>query len=147
MKKRVFLTLKASLQNLIKKKEGIKEMLREFMFSKIHRATITQSNLEYMGSITIDSKLRKLAKMKINEKVDIYNLDNGSRFSTYIIEGEENSGIIGINGAAANLVEVGHRIIIVGYCLLNEEEMQNHHSTVLLVEDSENKKIQLLDGE
>jgi len=115
-------------------------MLREFLISKIHRATITQRDLNYVGSITIDTKLLDLTGMKPNEKVEIYNIDNGSRFATYVIPGEAGSGIIGVNGAAARLVNVGDKVIIVNYGILNEEEMKTHKPVVVVVETENNKK-------
>ncbi len=114
-------------------------MLRNFLISKIHQAVITQRDLNYIGSITIDKKLLELTGMKPNEKVEIYNLENGARFATYILEGEYGSGIIGVNGAAARLVTVGDKVIIVNYALLNESEMENHKAKVVVVKDEHNK--------
>ena len=113
-------------------------MLRTMMISKIHRATVTQRDLNYVGSITIDSKLLEASEMKPDEKVDIYNISNGNRFATYIIEGEAGSGVIGINGAAARLVSIGDHIIIVSYGLLNETEVSAHKSNVIIVDNDSN---------
>ena len=115
-------------------------MYRTFLISKIHRAVVTQKDLNYVGSITIDKSLLKEAGMKANEKVEIYNLENGARFATYILEGEENSGIIGINGAAARLVSIGDELIIVNYGLLTEEEMKNHRAKIVLIKDKSNRE-------
>jgi len=115
-------------------------MQRTMLFSKIHRARITQRDLNYVGSITIDKNLLEASGMKPNEKVDVYNIDNGNRFSTYIIEGEAGSGIIGINGAAARLVTIGDKVIIVNFAEMNEEEIQNHKAKVIVINDDHNKK-------
>ncbi|WP_456397900.1 aspartate 1-decarboxylase [Desulfurobacterium sp.] len=110
--------------------------MRRFMFkSKIHRATVTQADLNYEGSITIDSSLMKLANILPYEKVDIYNITNGERFSTYVIPGEPGSGVICLNGAAARKVQIGDKVIIVSYCELEEEELENFSPTVVLVDD------------
>ena len=93
-------------------------MFRTMMISKLHRANVTFRDLNYMGSITIDKKLLIATGMKANEKVYIYNIDNGQRFSTYILEGEFGSGIIGVNGAAARLVSIGDKVIIINYGLI-----------------------------
>jgi len=108
------------------------------LLSKIHRATVTQRNLNYIGSITIDKKLLNATGMKANEKVEIYNIDNGERFATYIFEGETGSGIIGVNGAAARKVSLGDKVIIVNYAQMNEEEIDNHKPKVIIVKDDMN---------
>ena len=97
-------------------------MLNEFLYAKIHRATVTEANLEYVGSITIDKVLLDEVGIKANQKVEILDINNGERFSTYVIEGKPNSGTICLNGAAARKVQVKDKIIIVAYALLNEEE-------------------------
>ncbi len=117
-------------------------MLQEFLFSKIHRATVTEANLDYVGSITIDKALLKKANIKQNQKVEILNINNGERFSTYVIEGKENSGVICLNGAAARKAQVKDKIIIVSYALLNEQEQQNYTPTIVHV-DENNKIINL----
>jgi aspartate 1-decarboxylase len=108
------------------------------LLSKIHRANITMRDLNYTGSITIDKNLLDITGMKADEKVEIYNISNGNRFATYIIEGDAGSGIIGINGAAARLVSIGDKIIIVNYGLLDEEEIKNHKAKIIVVEDDKN---------
>jgi len=112
-------------------------MTFEMLYSKIHRATITDANLNYVGSITIDEDLINAAKLKVGQKVDVVNINNGERFQTYIIKGEAGSKDICINGAAARKVEIGDRIIVIAYALYNEAELENYTPTVVLV-DSEN---------
>ena len=119
-------------------------MLRTMLLSKIHRARVTQRDLNYSGSITIDRKFLKKSGMLPGEKVDVFNIDNGNRFSTYIIAGEENSGIIGINGAAARLVSIGDKIIIVNFGILNEQEIIDHKPLIIVVEDDKNSKYKIL---
>ncbi len=115
-------------------------MLRTMLLSKMHRANVTERDLNYVGSITIDSDLLKATGMVANEKVDIYNISNSNRFSTYIIAGKAGSGIIGINGAAARLVSIGDKVIIANYGQLNEAEMKSHQPRVIVVDDVENLK-------
>jgi aspartate 1-decarboxylase len=109
-------------------------MLRRFLKSKIHRARVTQTNLDYVGSVTIDRNLLDSADIAVNEQVDVYNITTGSRFSTYAIEGQRGSGIIGVNGAAAHLASVGDNVIIVTYCDLSGDEISSHRPKVLLVD-------------
>ena len=97
-------------------------MLRIVMKSKIHNAAVTETNLSYQGSITIDSALLKEADIFAGEKVQVVNLNNGSRVETYVIEGEANSGIICMNGATARYAQVGDRVIIISYCLVDSKE-------------------------
>lgn len=104
--------------------------------SKIHRASVTQSDLNYVGSITIDKKLMDAAGLFEYEKVQIADIDNGNRFETYIIAGEENSGCICLNGAAAKCVEVGDKIIIMAYAQMTPEENENHFPKVVFVNDN-----------
>ena len=120
-------------------------MLRKVLRSKIHRATITQCDLHYVGSITIDAELLREVDIRPNETVWIYDIDNGSRFETYVIRGEAGSGIIGINGAAARLVEKGHQVIIANYGLINDvpAELDDHVAKVIVC-DAENKVEQRL---
>ena len=102
---------------------------------KIHRAVVTQSELNYVGSITIDSTLLKAAGILEYEKVQVVDIDNGERFETYTIAGEENSGVICLNGAAARRVQKGDKIIIMSYCSLTPDEAQNHKPVVVFVDD------------
>ena len=106
-------------------------MFRMMMNSKLHRATVTEANLNYVGSITIDSDLLDAAGMLPNEKVHIVNNNNGARFETYIIAGERGSGVICVNGAAARLVQKGDIVIIFSYVYVTDEEAHTHQPTVL----------------
>ncbi len=99
-------------------------MLLEFLYSKIHRATVTDANLNYVGSITIDSKLLKAANIKEGQKVEILNINNGERFQTYTIKGKPNSGEICLNGAAARKAQIGDKVIIVTYAFVTPEESE-----------------------
>ncbi len=103
--------------------------------SKIHRATVTQSELNYVGSITIDKALMDAAGLVEYEKVQIADIDNGNRFETYIITGEENSGCICLNGAAAKCVTVGDKIIIMAYAQMTPEEIKNYKPDVVFVNE------------
>jgi aspartate 1-decarboxylase len=98
-------------------------VFRTMMKSKIHRALVTESNLDYQGSITIDELLMEKANILPYEQVDIYNVTNGERFTTYAIKGERNSGVICINGAAAHKARKGDIIIIVSYAIYDEKEL------------------------
>jgi len=111
-------------------------MRRTMMKSKIHRATVTQANLDYVGSITIDRDLMDAADLLPNEKVQIVDNDNGNRLETYVIEGERGSGVVGLNGAAARLVYRGDTIIIISYAELEDAEARHHEPTVVFVDDS-----------
>jgi aspartate 1-decarboxylase len=106
------------------------------MRSKIHRATVTQCNLDYVGSITIDADLLRAADIRPNEAVHVLDIDNGARFETYVFYGEPGCGIIGINGAAARLTEVGHKVIIVCYGQLTGEEIDEHVSTTVIADQA-----------
>ena len=113
-------------------------MLQEFISSKIHRATVTDANLNYVGSITIDETLMKASKIKEWQKVDILDINN-ERFHTYVIKGKADSGMICLNGAAARKVQPGDKVIIIAYGLYNPEEMENYKPTIIIVD--ENNKI------
>lgn len=110
-------------------------MFRMMMNSKLHRATVTEADLNYVGSITIDSDLLDAAGMLPNEKVHIVNNNNGARFETYIIAGERGSGVICVNGAAARLVQKGDIVIVISYVYVSEEEARTHQPTVLLMNE------------
>lgn len=110
-------------------------MQRYFLKCKIHRATVTQADLNYVGSITIDEDLLDAAGMAEYEKVHVLDITNGNRIETYIIKGNRGSGEICINGAAAHLIQKGHLIIIVAYCILNEFEVDSHQPTVVHVDE------------
>ena len=103
--------------------------------SKIHRATVTEANLNYVGSITIDSDLLKAANMLPGEKVHVVNINNGARVETYTIEGETGSGVVGINGAAARLFEPSDIVIIIAYGTMTYEEAENFEPSVVFVND------------
>lgn len=103
--------------------------------SKIHRATVTEADLDYVGSITVDGALLKAAGMLPGEKVQVANINNGARFDTYTLEGPTGSGVVCINGAAARLAQPGDKIIIISYCWLEAEEARDHNPTVVIVDD------------
>ncbi|MFA4015264.1 MAG: hypothetical protein RUDDFDWM_000344 [Candidatus Fervidibacterota bacterium] len=110
-------------------------MVRIVLKSKIHCATVTETNLNYEGSITVDARLMEAAGIVHGEQVDVLNLSNGERFTTYVIRGDEDSGIICVNGAAARLVQVGDKVIILSYALVNEEELKEHKAKIVLVDE------------
>jgi len=110
-------------------------MQRTFLNSKIHRAKVTQADLDYVGSITIDRDLMDAVGLFENEQVHVLDINNGNRLTTYVIEGQRGSGIIGINGAAAHLIKPDDLVIICSYVQLNEVEMVNHKPRVALVDE------------
>lgn len=110
-------------------------MLITLLKAKLHRATVTEANLNYTGSITIDRDLVDEAGIFIHEKVQIVNNNNGARFETYVIEGERRSGVLCLNGAAARLVQPGDKVIIMAYAQMTPEEAKNHKPVVLLLDD------------
>jgi len=103
--------------------------------SKIHRAVVTQADLDYVGSVTIDSHLLEEAGILEYEQVQIVDIDNGNRFETYTIAGEPHSGIICLNGAAAKCVSVGDKVIIMAYANMTPQEAQSHRPSVLFVDE------------
>lgn len=117
-------------------------MLREMMTGKIHRAIVTEANLNYVGSITIDEDLLEAADILPGQKVQIVNNNNGARFETYVITGEKGSGTICLNGAAARLVQPGDVVIIIAYGWLDDQEAKDHQPKVVFV-DQQNKIIKL----
>lgn len=119
-------------------------MQRIVLRSKIHRATVTEADLNYEGSMTIDKDLMDAAGMVPFEQVKIYNISNGERFDTYAIEGERGSGVIGLNGAAARKGEVGDLVIVVCYCMMDDDELEGYHPQILLL-DEDNKVKRKLD--
>ncbi len=121
-------------------------MMRTLLRSKIHRATVTHANVDYEGSITIDRHLMNAADLEVFEKVEIYNVTNGNRFATYVIEGEPGSGDIGLNGAAAHMVEPGDKVIICAYGLLHDGQILNHKAKLVFV-DEHNKVRELKEQE
>ncbi|WP_436957752.1 aspartate 1-decarboxylase [Staphylococcus sp. AS1337] len=110
-------------------------MIRTMMNGKIHRARVTESNLNYVGSITIDKDLLEAVDILPNEKVAIVNNNNGARFETYVIEGERGSGKVCLNGAASRLVEVDDVVIIMTYVQLKEEELSTHAPKVAVLNE------------
>lgn len=110
-------------------------MTVELLAGKIHRATVTQAELDYVGSITVDTELLRAAGIQEYQKVDIVNVNNGERFHTYTIAGEANSGVICLNGAAARCACPGDKVIIMAYALFSEEERYNHKPSVVFVDE------------
>ena len=110
-------------------------MQRMMMKSKIHRATVTEANVDYVGSITIDRNLMDAADLLEYEKVHVVNINNGARFETYVIEGERGSGTICLNGAAARLAARGDKIIVISYAGYSAGEIEQHLPTVVLVDE------------
>ena len=115
-------------------------MFLEILKSKIHRARVTEANLHYIGSVTIDEELIEAAGLYPNEKVAIVNINNGERIETYVIKGERGSGKIGINGAAAHKFSVGDLVIIMSYAMMTTEEAVNFKPSVVFP-DSETNRI------
>jgi aspartate 1-decarboxylase len=110
-------------------------MKRTLLKSKIHRATVTDASLHYEGSVTIDPLLMEATDIVEWERVDIYDINNGNRLSTYAISGERGSGVICLNGAAARLVQVGDLVIICSYAEYKEDERRSHTPTIVLVDE------------
>lgn len=104
--------------------------------SKIHRAVVTQAEIDYIGSITIDESLMEAAGIVEYEKVQVVDVDNGQRLETYVISGEAGSGIICLNGAAARCVEVGHKVIIMSYAVMTPDELKNTPPKVVFVDNN-----------
>lgn len=121
-------------------------MFRTMMNAKIHRARVTEANLNYVGSITIDSDILDAVGMVANEKVQIVNNNNGARFETYIIPGERGSGVVCLNGAAARLVHEGDVVIIISYALVAEEKVATHQPKVALMNEH-NQIVEMLYAE
>ena len=113
-------------------------MFRTLMKSKIHRATVTEANIDYVGSITIDADLMKAADLLPHEKVQVADITNGARLETYVIEGPPGSGVVCLNGAAARLVSEGDKVIVISYAQMSDEEARAHRPTVVFV-DEDNK--------
>ncbi|SHN27306.1 aspartate 1-decarboxylase [Actinacidiphila paucisporea] len=117
-------------------------MYRTMLHSKIHRATVTQADLHYVGSLTLDRDLMDAADLLPGEKVDIVDIDNGNRLSTYVIEGERGSGVVGINGAAARLISPGDLVIVIAYQSLPEAEARALQPTIVFV-DQHNRTLDI----
>ncbi len=108
-------------------------MLVKILRCKLHRATVTECDLHYQGSLAIDADLIREAGLLVNEHIEIYNIDNGARFTTYVIEGKAGSGVIGLNGAAARMACVGDKIIICTYAQMSVEEAKAHKPRVVVL--------------
>jgi aspartate 1-decarboxylase len=111
-------------------------MRRRMMKSKIHRATVTDANLHYVGSVTIDRDLMDRANLLAYEQVAIVDIDNGARFETYVIEGDRGSGAICLNGAAARLVQPGDKVIVISYAEYEDAELEGYQPTIIHVDTS-----------
>ncbi len=110
-------------------------MFRTMMKSKLHRATVTEANLQYVGSVTIDEALLEAVDILPNEKVQIVNNNNGARLETYVIPGPRDSGVICLNGAAARLVQPGDIVIIIAYALMSHDEANNYKPKVAIMDE------------
>ena len=110
-------------------------MTREMLRAKVHRITVTECDVDYEGSLTLDRELMDACGMVPFERIDVYDVDNANRFSTYLIEGSAGSGVCCINGAAARLVDVGHKVIIAAYCAVDAREVRGHVPRIVLVDD------------
>lgn len=121
-------------------------MIRTMMKSKIHRARVTEADLDYVGSVTIDESILEKVDILPHEKVQIVNNNNGARLETYVIPGKKGSGVICLNGAAARLVQKGDTVIIVSYALVNEEELASYRPKVAIMNEA-NEIDQLVEQE
>lgn len=121
-------------------------MFRTMMKSKIHRAIVTEANLKYVGSVTIDEELMEAADILPNEKVQIVNNNNGARLETYVIPGERGARTICLNGAAARLVQIGDEVIIISYGIFTDEAARAYQPKVIFV-DAENNPIKIVSEE
>lgn len=110
-------------------------MLLNLLKAKIHRATVTDANVAYEGSLTVDRELLDASGICVHEQVHVVDVDNGERFVTYVIEGEPGSGVMCVNGAAARLVSPGDRVIVIAYCHVTAEEASTHRPQVVLVDE------------
>jgi aspartate 1-decarboxylase len=117
-------------------------MYRYMLHSKIHRATVTQADLHYVGSLTIDLDLMEAADLLPGQQVDVVDVDNGNRLTTYAIEGERGSGIVCINGAAARLISPGDTVIIIAYASMSDEDARAHDPHVVFV-DKDNRIVEV----
>ncbi len=115
-------------------------MQRQMLKSKIHRATVTDCDVDYIGSITIDTDLMAEADLITNEQVHVWDIDNGSRFVTYVIDGEAGSRTMQVNGAAAHLTEPGHKIIVASFGTYDESDLERYSPVVVHV-DEENRSV------
>lgn len=119
-------------------------MFKTLLSSKIHRATVTQADLDYVGSISVDKDLLEATGLVENEQVQVLNISNGNRLTTYVIEAPAGSGMICINGAAAHLMNVGDLVIICSYALIEQNQIKDHKPKIALV-DGNNRVLKMLD--
>ena len=110
-------------------------MQRQMLKSKIHRATITDCDVDYVGSITLDPELMRQADLLVNEQVHVWDIENGARFVTYAIEGKQGSGTVQVNGAAARLVRMGDKVIIASFGAFDEKDLERYSPVVVHVND------------
>ncbi len=110
-------------------------MNRLILKAKIHSATVTETNIDYDGSLTLDESLMKAVDLVPFEQVHVYNISNGERFITYIIKGQKDSGVIGVNGAAAHKASAGDKLIIAAYCMMDDEEISFFIPKIILLDD------------
>jgi aspartate 1-decarboxylase len=120
-------------------------MQRQMLKSKIHRATITDCDVDYVGSITLDPELMRQSDLLVNEQVHFWDIDNGARFVTYAIEGEEGSGTVQVNGAAARLVRSGHKVIVASFGSYEESDLETYSPVVVHV--GENNEVVRVDSD
>ena len=120
-------------------------MLIPFLVSKIHQARITDTNIHYSGSLTLDADLMRQANLREYQKIEIYNITNGNRFSTYVIQGGAGTKEVVVNGAAAHLVSKGDTVIIAAYALIDEKELNSLQAVILLMNE-DNEVIKTLNG-
>jgi aspartate 1-decarboxylase len=116
-------------------------MYIDVLKSKIHRVTVTEANLNYLGSITIDEDLMDAANLIENEKVQVVNINNGERFETYVITGERGTGVICLNGPAARKVVVGDVVIIMSYCMIEAEKGKTHKPVIVFPDSATNRLV------
>jgi aspartate 1-decarboxylase len=119
-------------------------MLIKLLRAKLHHATVVFTDVNYHGSITIDSDLLRASGLLPNEAVIVADCENGNRFETYVIAGEPGSGLVGVNGAAARLTQVGNRVIVMSFAMATPQEAANHHSRVVIC-DKKNRAIETVD--
>ena len=119
-------------------------MLTQLLKAKIHQATVTFTDVNYHGSITIDADLLRASGLLPNEAVIVADCENGNRFTTYVIVGKAGSGAVGVNGAAARLTQVGHRLIVMGFVYAETDEIASHRARVVIV-DRNNRPIETVD--
>jgi aspartate 1-decarboxylase len=119
-------------------------MLTQLLKAKIHQATVTFTDVNYHGSITIDADLLRASGLLPNEAVIVADCENGNRFTTYVIAGRAGSGTVGVNGAAARLTKVGHRVIIMSFVMATEQELATHKSRVVIV-DKGNRPVETVE--